>query len=156
MGDAATPAVTDDPAVREQATEVLRATETCTLATASPDGTPEAATVRFVADDEFNVYINTATNYRKYANMTENPRVAVVVDGDARNLQLEGCATELCGEDAESFRAQYVDKYGPSEYLTHETSTCFAIETDWVRLLVDGTFPPEHAMVVGDGRTDLH
>jgi nitroimidazol reductase NimA-like FMN-containing flavoprotein (pyridoxamine 5'-phosphate oxidase superfamily) len=156
MGNAAAPPVTDDRDVREQATELLRGTATCTLATATVDGGPEAATVRFVADDEFNVYINTATTYRKYANMAENPRVAVVVNGDTGNLQLEGCAAELQGSDAEMFRAQYVEKYGPSKYLTHETSTCFAITTDWVRLLVDGTFPPEHAMVVGEGHTDPH
>jgi Pyridoxamine 5''-phosphate oxidase. len=148
--------VTDDPEVRERATAVLQETAVCTLATASPDGVPEAATVRFVASEGFDVYINSATNYRKYANMTANPRVAVVVDGDAGNLQLEGRATELHGDDAESFRERYVEKYGPSQYLTHETSTCFAIETDWARLLVDGRFPPEHAMVVGDGETDLH
>ncbi len=156
MSDSETPTVTDDPAVRERATAVLQRTAACTLATASPDGVPEAATVRFVTDDEYNVYLNTATNYRKYTNMTANSRVAVVVDGDAGNLQLEGRASELQGEDAASFRARYVEKYGPSEYLTHETSTCFAVETDWVRLLVDGSFPPEHAMVVGDGETTLH
>ncbi|WP_299267550.1 pyridoxamine 5'-phosphate oxidase family protein [Halorientalis sp.] len=156
MSNSETPAVTDDPAVRERAAEVLQRTAACTLATASSDGVPEAATVRFVTDDEYNVYVNTATNYRKYTNMTANPRVAVVVDGDAGNLQLEGRATELQGEDAASFRARYAEKYGHSEYLTHETSTCFAVETDWARLLVDGSFPPEHAMVVGDGETALH
>lgn len=156
MRDPETADVTDDPAVRERATTVLREADTCTLATAPESGVPEAATVRFVSDEAYNLLINTATNYRKYANMTANPRVAVVVDGQAGNLQLEGRATELDGESAASFRARYAEKYGQSEYLTHETSTCFSIETDWARLLVDGSFPPEHAMVVGDGETDLH
>ena len=46
--------------------------------------------MRFVADDALEVYVTTESMYRKYRHMTENPRVALVVDGDY-NLQLEGC-----------------------------------------------------------------
>lgn len=154
--DGAEDSTRSDASARDLAATLLRDTETCTLATASPDGVPEAATVRFVADDEYNVYINTATNYRKYENMQANPRVAVVVNGAERNLQLEGVPTELRGDAAESVREKYIEKYGPSAYLTHEHSTCFEIETDWARLLLDGSFPPEYAMLIGEGETDPH
>lgn len=146
--------VADGRTARDLALGVLDETETCTLATASPDGVPEAATVRFVADDACNVYVNTATEYRKCENMRANPRVAVVVDGDEHNLQLEGVARELDGEDAEFVRESYLEKYGHSEYLTRESATRFAVETDWARLLVDGSYPPEFAMVLGEGDTD--
>lgn len=86
---------TDDPL--ERARRLLRTERTCTLATASADGVPEAATVRFVTDDDLNVHVTTESPYRKYGNVTENPRVAVVVDGDD-NLQLEGVAREVIGE----------------------------------------------------------
>ena len=139
----------------ERARRLLRTERTCTLATATADGVPEAATVRFVTDGELNVQITTESPYRKYDNMTENPRVAVVVDGDD-NLQLEGVAREVTGDDADRIKANYVDKYGHSAYLDNDESVFFEIETDWARLLVDGSFPPTHAMVIGEGETDPH
>lgn len=156
MADTDADVLKDGQTARDLALAVLEETETCTLATAAPDGTPEAATVRFVADEEYTVYVNTATTYRKYENLTANPRVAVVVDGDRENVQLEGEATELDGAAETAVHERYREKYGPSDYLTNEHSTCFAIEPDWARLLYDGRFPPDYAMLVGDGRTEVH
>ncbi len=146
----------NDRTPAERARALLRETDRCTLATASPTGVPEAATIRFVADDDFSLYFNTSTTYRKYDNLCANPRVAVVVDGPAGNLQLEGVVRELDGTEDESAVDRYVEKYGHSPYLTHDHSTRFTVETDWARLLLDGSFPPEHAMVLGEGDTDLH
>ncbi|ERH09972.1 MAG: pyridoxamine 5'-phosphate oxidase [halophilic archaeon J07HX64] len=147
----------DSPSVppEKQAQQVLETTDTCTLATASADGRPEAATVRFVADDALDVYITTESMYQKYRNMSENPRVALVVDGDA-NLQLKGAATEVHGEAVDPIERRYVEKYGHSEYLTNEASVFFEIATDWARLLVDGRYPPTFEMVLGDGDADPH
>lgn len=130
---------------------MLAETDTCTLATASPDGRPEAATVRFVADDALDVYVTTQSNYRKYRNVARNERVALVVDG-ASNVQLEGAAREAIGETVEWIEDRYVAKYGPSPYLTNADSVFLRIETDWARLLVDGSYPPEFEVVVGDER----
>jgi nitroimidazol reductase NimA-like FMN-containing flavoprotein (pyridoxamine 5'-phosphate oxidase superfamily) len=156
MTDADTGPMERGETAPELARALLRDAETCTLATASPAGVPEAATVRFVHDDEFTIGINTIESYRKYEHLTANPRVAVVVDGADENLQLEGAARELDGEAAATVRERYAAKYGESEYLTHEDSVQFAIEPDWARLLVGGGYPPEYAMVLGDGETDLH
>ncbi|ERH13883.1 MAG: putative flavin-nucleotide-binding protein [halophilic archaeon J07HB67] len=147
--------MSDTTDARERARRLLRTERTCTLATASADGVPEAATVRFVTDNELNVHVTTESPYRKYANMTENPRVAVVVDGDD-NLQLEGVAREVFGAAADRIGEKYVDKYGHSAYLDNDESVFFEIETDWARLLVDGSFPPTHEMVLGTGETDPH
>lgn len=147
--------MSDTTDAHERARRLLRTERTCTLATATADGVPEAATVRFVTDGELNVQITTESPYRKYDNMTENPRVAVVVDGDD-NLQLEGVAREVFGDDAAAIRSNYVDKYGHSAYLDNDESVFFEIETDWARLLVDGRFPPTHEMVLGEGETDPH
>ena len=72
------------------------------------------------------------------------------------NLQLGGETRELDAAEDEAFVERYVEKYGPSPYLTHEHSTRFAVETDWARLLLDGSFPPEHAMLLGEGKTAHH
>jgi hypothetical protein len=140
----------DGPATpHERARRLLTETDTATLATASPDGRPEAATVRFVADG-FDLSVTTQTDARKYQNLLENPTVAVVVDGTAGNLQLEGEATALQGDRVASFERRYRETYGPSEYLTNDESVCFGIETTWARLLVDGGYPPTYETLVGD------
>lgn len=135
----------------ETARRCLATRRTCTLATASADAEPEAATVRFVSDDELNVYVTTQSTARKYRNLRENPAVAIVVDGDDTNLQLEGVATEVDGDDAAWIRTEYVEKYGESRYLTNDQSVFFAVETDWARLLVDGGYPPTYATVLDAG-----
>lgn len=145
--------VTDDQTsstARARAQRLLTETETCTLATVSPRGTPEAATVRYVSDQDLNLSITTQLTYRKYENMTENTRVALVVEGAAGNLQLEGRATEIKGDAIDSVCSRHIDKYGDTEYLSNDRSVFFEIETDWARLLVDGQFPPSYELVLGD------
>ncbi|MES3517166.1 MAG: pyridoxamine 5'-phosphate oxidase family protein [Natronomonas sp.] len=146
----------DSTTARETALRLLEETEVCTLATASRDGRPEAATVRFVCDETLTLYVNSGSTYRKYRNIEENPRVAVVVDGRKKNLQLEGTATEIDGDAAERAKQRYVEKYGRSQYLTNDESVMFEIEPEWARLLVDGNFPPAYEMVIGEGDTDPH
>lgn len=136
--------------------ELLYETEVCTLATASSDGDPQAATVRFVADDEYTIYINTATTYRKYDNLVENPRAAIVVTQLTHDLQLEGDVTELKGDQADRARELYIDKYGRSKYLSAPESTYFRVDPDWIRLLVDPDFPPTYEMIRGEGPTGPH
>lgn len=141
---------------REIAQNLLSEASTLTIATASPDGEPEAATILFAADEEFAIYFNTATSYRKYDNLAANPRVAVVVDGDRRNVQLEGPVTELTGSAAADAQARLQDKYGEVAYHDAPDSVFFKLTPDWIRVLVDSTYPPEYAMVRGDGPVDAH
>jgi Pyridoxamine 5''-phosphate oxidase. len=141
---------------KTKARQTLSEAQTCTLATASQDGVPEAATIRFVSDQNLDMYITTESMYRKYENMTVNPRVALVVDGSQYNLQLEGVATEAHGETAEFIKQKYTEKYGSSKYLNNDDSVFFEIIIDWARLLVDGQFPPEFEMVIGSTDSDPH
>lgn len=145
-----------EPSPEATALELLEEQDLCTLATASPDAVPEAATVRYMCDETFNVFINSGDTYRKYENMIQNPRVAVVVNGEYKNLQLEGAATEVPQDKADHIINKYIEKYGDSEYLTNDESVFFRIDTVWARLLVDGRFPPEYEMILGDGDTDPH
>lgn len=148
--------MTSEKGTEDETLELLEEREVCTLATASADGIPEAATVRYMCDDDFNIYINSGSTYRKYQNMKENPRVAVVVNGEYKNIQLEGIAKEVPESEAEHIIGMYEDKYGNSEYLTNNESVFFEIETDWVRVLIDGRYPPEYEMIIGSGDTDPH
>lgn len=98
--------------------------------------------MRFVADG-FDPSVTTQADSRKYEHLLANPVVAVVVDGPAANLQLEGEATALQGDRVASFERRYREKYGHGAYLTNDESVCFGIETTWARLLVDGGYPPD-------------
>lgn len=87
-----------DKKIKEEALEFLKAHAECVLATASRAGTPEAATVLFAADDAFNLFFGTQQSYRKYNNLLENKRAAVVVGTsgkDPRTLQIEGAVRIL-------------------------------------------------------------
>lgn len=148
--------MTDDTDIEDKARELLNQQELCTLATASKNGNPEAATVRYMSDKDFNIYVNSGSTYRKYQNMKENPRVAVVVNGDYKNIQIEGTAKEIPRDEAGNIVDMYKDKYGESEYLTNDESVFFKIQSDWARILVDGRYPPEYEMIIGSGDTDPH
>jgi uncharacterized pyridoxamine 5'-phosphate oxidase family protein len=136
------------------ASELLTEAEACTLATASSGGQPEAATVRFVCDEEYTIYVNTATTYRKYHNLIENPRVALVVTNYTNDIQIEGEAREITGRDVEHAEELYIQKYGRSKYLTDPNSTFFEIDTTWMRVLVDSHHPPDYETIIGDTDTE--
>jgi uncharacterized protein YhbP (UPF0306 family) len=145
---------------QEIALDFLESQDVCTLATASKDAVPEAATVRYMNDDDFNIYISTGSTYRKYQNTKSNSRVAIVVNGrledEYYNVQLEGNAKEIPYDDAEYIVDMYTQKYGSSQYLTNDQSVFFEIDTNWARLLVDGSYPPEYEMIIGNGDVDPH
>ena len=132
------------------AQRLLTDPETCTLATATGDGRPEAATIRYVGAEDYTVYFNTGTTYRKYDNLTENEKTAVVITANNQSLQIEGAATELSGEAAAAAKERYIEKYGRSKYLTAPDSTMFRIDPEWVRVLVDARYPPEYVTLVGE------
>lgn len=146
----------ENESAEEMSLQLLENEDLCTLATASDDAVPEAATVRFVHDDDINIYVNSGSTYRKYENMKENSNVAIVVNGDRKNLQIEGVAEEVFGDEAKFVIDKYKEKYGDSQYLTNDESVFFKIKTDWARLLVDGRYPPEYEMAIGEGDTDPH
>ena len=129
---------------------LLTEPETCTLATATTDGHPEAATIRYVGTEDYTVYFNTGTTYRKYDNLTENGNTAVVITANNQSLQIEGTATELAGDAAAAAEERYVEKYGRSNYLTAPDSTMFRIDPEWVRVLVDARYPPDYVTLLGE------
>ena len=82
--------------------EFIRSNPECVLATSSPDGQPEAATVLFAVSDDFTFYFGTMKNYRKFGNLLKNKKVAVVVGvrgSNPRTVQAEGEVEILENED---------------------------------------------------------
>lgn len=81
--------------------QFLKAHPECVLATVSPDGEPEAATVLFAVDDDFTFYFGTSDKYRKYHNLQRNKQAAVVVGvqmKEPKSAQVEGMMEPIEGE----------------------------------------------------------
>lgn len=115
-----------------------------TLATSSPDGKPEAATVGYVVYGD-KLLFNTYSHYRKYPNLTDNPRVSCVVTSDDLNatLQLDGTVELLEGKDLKAAK-EFMVKDWPEEvkYFTDDRTRFFIITPTWVRLRDYNTTPP--------------
>jgi hypothetical protein len=76
----------------------LAAHNSMTLATAGPDGAPQAAAVFYAAGDDLDLYFLSSPRSRHSANLAVEPRVAATVHADGQawqaiqGLQIEGQA----------------------------------------------------------------
>ncbi|HWB26237.1 MAG TPA: pyridoxamine 5'-phosphate oxidase family protein [Chitinophagaceae bacterium] len=78
------------------------------IATSYPANTPEAALIGIAATPQLEIVFDTVKSSRKYQNMVQNPRVALVIGWDNETtLQLEGVAVELSGKDDAIYREAY-------------------------------------------------
>ncbi|MCX5246284.1 TIGR03618 family F420-dependent PPOX class oxidoreductase [Streptomyces sp. NBC_00201] len=82
--------------------QYVRARRLAVLATLSADGRPQAAVVGIAATDAGDLVFDTTRGSRKFANLSRQPRVALVVGvdwGDEQTVQLEGTAAEIPQDD---------------------------------------------------------
>jgi general stress protein 26 len=82
---------------RKDALAFLTHHKTGVLATVSADGNAHASMVYYTADENFNVYILTLINSRKYQGLSEHPQVAFTVSTPdvPQTLQIEGMAMDI-------------------------------------------------------------
>lgn len=114
------------------------------LATAGDAGRPQAAAMGFAVTDQLEVLFDTLRSSRKYVNLAQNPRVAVVVWEGETTVQLEGLARELDGDELARLQASYFQAFpdGPGR-LSWPGITYFAIRPTWVRFADYGGAPPQ-------------
>lgn len=96
---------------------ILKNNALCVLATASKSGKPEAATIDFAIDENYNVYFATRVSYRKYKNLKENPVASIVVTEAPKTVQIDGTVTELKDEDAASVAEMLVQRIGENHFV---------------------------------------
>lgn len=91
--------------IKYEALKFLRSKSTMVLASISNNLEPEAATIYFVCDDEFNLYFMTATTSKKADNLRVNGKVAFVIGQGPEIITIQGggAAKELPQKDAEKF-----------------------------------------------------
>lgn len=89
--------------LRERLEDFLRRHTTMSLATVSPEGLPQSASVFYAADDGLNLYFLSSPNSRHCVNLKQNPQAAATIhaDGQAwqeiRGLQIEGAVDWVTG-----------------------------------------------------------
>ncbi len=124
----------DDQKHRTLAAEFLKTQRFAVVATIF-DGEPQAATVAFSARYDFEIIFGTYYTTRKYRNLKQNPKVAVVVGWDESvTVQMEGSAEELHGELLEECKRIHVEKNPSSAvYANMEENRYFKVQPNWVR-----------------------
>lgn len=126
------------------ARELLAKNKLCVLATASLQGVPEAATIKYAEDEQFNLYFETLCTNRKYNNLVSNPKASVVVTEKPHTLQIDGSVEEMTGLEGEHVKARLIAKDGPSVLFDHSEIRFFRFTPTWIRIRIGPSFPPQY------------
>lgn len=144
---------TDKGALREKVLQFLQKHKTAVIATSSGSGAPEAATITYLFDDDFNFYFITRRQSRKLQNILKNPKVSIVVGthSDAfETAQIEGTATVI--ENPDRFVVSYLTKtikldepqWWPLFKIRGADYVFVHVKAEWLRWLdLDRTGYPE-------------
>lgn len=126
-------------ATKKEVLEFLRNHPECVLATVSPDGKPEAATVLFAVDDDLTFYFGTSDKYRKYQNLSKNKNVAVVVgvnQKDPRSAQVEGTMDPILEEAEIAKTKEFFAEQNPAmKPFLNWPLKFFKLKPTWLRFL---------------------
>ncbi len=128
---------------RKDALSFLKHHKTGVLATVAASGEPHASMVYYTADDEFNIYLLTLINSRKFAALQANPKVAFTVSmpGVPQTLQIEGVAMDISLDDDVKDKMPGLMEvlnsnnwfYGPITKLDPKERVVVWIKPTWVR-----------------------
>lgn len=136
----------DKKILQKKARDFLEKNSTAVIATVSKDGTPQAATIFYVIEKEFELYFMTLSSTRKYTNLLSNSKVAFVVgttDTIAMTVQIEGVA-ELVTNYKEQARilmqlAEVANRGGvlwpPISKIPGKKYAVFHLSPTWIRCL---------------------
>ncbi|MEK7516191.1 MAG: pyridoxamine 5'-phosphate oxidase family protein [Patescibacteria group bacterium] len=142
--------VAPEPLTR-QALEFLKNQSVMALATSSLQGEPQASSVYYTVDDDFNFYFLTGKDTRKEINLKHNPRVAFLIGTGPSVITIQGGGTATLLPRFEQFELfthfsnalQSKDVNWPLTTLPHKDFAGFRIKPEWLVLLdlSEGTRP---------------
>jgi len=134
-----------------EARKFLQSQSTLVLASISNNVEPEAATVYFVGDDDFNLYFMASATSKKAENLRTNGKVAFVIGRGPEIITIQGggVAKELPAAEAETFSglikkvALESANQWPILQLAQEGFCTFKIAPGWMSYLnmEKGRFP---------------
>ena len=140
----------NEPSTKTLFEDILYNSELCALATASLKGKPEVATIEYYADENYNLYFESFPTYRKYQNFKENPLASVAITLNKKTVQMNGEIKKLDGGDAQWAKQKLIERFGDGVGYLHAPDVLFFRFTPtWIRVLVDGSYPPKYEMLKG-------
>jgi len=99
-------------------------------------GQPEAAVVGIAVTPDCEIVFDTVRSARKYRNLVERPRVALVIGWKLETtVQYEGVARELAGPEDDRYREAYYAVFpeGRERTARWEGLVHFVVKPTWVR-----------------------
>jgi pyridoxine/pyridoxamine 5'-phosphate oxidase len=109
---AASPSVLSNAMNREQLVAFARRNRLAVEASIAADGAPQAAVVAIAVSDDLEFVFDTVTSSRKYKNLVQHPRVALVIGWDEEiTMQVEGIVDFPTGAELERVREVYFAKH---------------------------------------------
>lgn len=105
------------------------------VATVSRDGEPQAAVVGVAATDDGDLVFDTTRTSRKFANLSERKRVALVIGfdwNDEQTVQLEGAAIEV-PQDSPAVAAYYAQFPSGRDRAAWPEIVYVCVRPDWGR-----------------------
>ncbi|OGZ65582.1 MAG: hypothetical protein A3C06_00750 [Candidatus Taylorbacteria bacterium RIFCSPHIGHO2_02_FULL_46_13] len=129
----------DQEKAKQRALAFLKENDTMVIATASKSGEPQASTVYYVVDNDFNVFFITNAGTKKHDNLTKNNQVAFVVGFGPQVLTVQGggIAQEMA-EGYEQVYGQIMEKalkpadQWPPLFLSKKGQCVFKITPSWM------------------------
>ena len=125
---------------KQQIIEFLKARNFCIIATVGPDAQPEAAFVGYASNDIIEIVIGTSKASRKYQNIVENPKTALVIADTTGEIQYEGRAVTL---DTKAYlslieNGQFKPLPGFDKYRNDPNQVWLRITPTWIRFIQHG------------------
>ena len=105
------------------------------LATVNAENKPEGAFIGFGLDEQMNIVFGTGIKTRKFANIQNNPHVALTItDAEKRiTVQYEGEAKELIKEELDKCKQLYFHKLPSARKFESSTNRYFKVTPTWIR-----------------------
>ncbi|HKO91000.1 MAG TPA: pyridoxamine 5'-phosphate oxidase family protein [Polyangiaceae bacterium] len=119
---------------RSELVQFLRRYKLAVQASSGSEG-PQAAVVGFAVSDELELVFDTLQSTRKYQNLRQDPRIALVVGwDDAITAQIEGRVDFPVGDELERIRQCYFVAYPDGrERLAWPGITHVRVRPSWIR-----------------------
>lgn len=112
----------------------------CVISTVDADAKPESAIVGYTRTSELELIIGTSNKSRKYANLLQNPHVAIVIGDETAEVQYEGTLEILQeGQYKDMVEQSHIAKLpGAAEYREDPNQVYMKVTPSWIRFLKHG------------------
>lgn len=112
------------------------------ISSVNASGNPQSAMVGFAQNKNLEIIFGTDMTTRKAQNLSNNHNVAIVVNGNEYNLQYEGKAKQIEGEELEKMQKIFFKKIpGLKKYAQLTNQIYFKVTPTWLRF-IDHTYSP--------------